>query len=146
MTSAATDLTGRTLSAEEHRGFLRDRVEAGGSASFLQTPAWAAVKPEWRAESIGWVRDGQVVGAALVLYHQLPKVRRYLAYLPEGPVIDWETEELSAWLEPMAAHLKGQGAFGIRIGPPVRTHRWSAAQVKDGISYREISRITGKPL
>ena len=26
---------------------------------------------------------------ALVLYRQLPKVKRYLAYLPEGPVIDW---------------------------------------------------------
>ena len=69
-----------------------------------------------------------------MLYRQLPKVARYLAYLPEGPVIDWETDDLGGWLEPMAAHLKAQGAFGIRIGPPVVTRRWSAQQVKDGIA------------
>jgi lipid II:glycine glycyltransferase (peptidoglycan interpeptide bridge formation enzyme) len=139
---AVVSMTVRTLSAEEHRAFLSERVAAGGSASFLQTPAWAAVKPEWRAESIGWVRDSHVVGAALVLYRQLPRVRRYLAYLPEGPVIDWETEDLSAWLDPMAAHLKSRGAFGIRIGPPVPTHRWSAAQVKDGIADPAVHSLT----
>ena len=49
-----------------------------------------------------------IVGAALVLYRQLPKVKRYLAYLPEGPVIDWDTEDLDTCLAPMAAHLRGR--------------------------------------
>ena len=126
----------RTIGAEEHVSFLRTRR----SASFLQTPAWARVKPEWKPESIGWFATGStagdesLVGVALVLYRQLPKVARYLAYLPEGPVIDWDTEDLAAWLEPMAAHLKDRGAFGIRIGPPVVTRRWTAQQVKDGIA------------
>jgi vancomycin resistance protein VanK len=120
----------RTVSTEEHVSFLRSRR----SASFLQTPAWAQVKPEWTPESIGWERDGNLVGVALVLNRQLPKVARYLAYLPEGPVIDWDTDDLGAWLEPMAAHLKARGAFGIRIGPPVVTRRWTAQQVKDGIA------------
>ena len=125
----------RTVSTEEHVSFLRSRR----SASFLQTPAWAQVKPEWTPESIGWVSTGstgeeELVGVALVLNRQLPKVARYLAYLPEGPVIDWDTDDLGAWLGPMAAHLKAQGAFGIRIGPPVVTRRWTAQQVKDGIA------------
>ena len=126
----------RTVSTEEHVSFLRSRR----SASFLQTPAWAQVKPEWKPESIGWVSTGstsgedELVGVALVLNRQLPKVARYLAYLPEGPVIDWDTDDLGAWLEPMAAHLKARGAFGIRIGPPVVTRRWTAQQVKDGIA------------
>ncbi len=125
----------RTVSTEEHVSFLRSRR----SASFLQTPAWAQVKPEWTPESIGWVSTGstgeeELVGVALVLNRQLPKVARYLAYLPEGPVIDWDTDDLGAWLEPMAAHLKARGAFGIRIGPPVVTRRWTAQQVKDGIA------------
>ena len=120
----------RTVSTEEHVSFLKSRR----SASFLQTPAWAQVKPEWTPESIGWERDGTLVGVALVLNRQLPKVARYLAYLPEGPVIDWDTDDLGAWLEPMAAHLKERGAFGIRIGPPVVTRRWTAQQVKDGIA------------
>ena len=135
----------RTISAEEHLAFLRTRE----SASFLQTPAWAQVKREWKAESIGWSLpgspSGELVGVALVLYRQLPKVRRYLAYLPEGPVIDWDTEDLGAWLAPMADHAKVQGAFGIRIGPPVITRRWSAAQVKEGIADESVTSLTTLP-
>ncbi|MGZ8744488.1 MAG: lipid II:glycine glycyltransferase FemX [Nocardioides sp.] len=121
-----------------------------GSASFLQTPAWAAVKPEWQSESIGWVARGStgsehIVGAALVLYRQLPKVKRYLAYLPEGPLVDWDTEDLGGWLDPMAAHLRKQGAFGIRIGPPVVTRRWTAAQIKEGIADDAVSTLTSLP-
>ena len=140
-----TPLAVRTISAEEHLAFLR----AQDSASFLQTPPWARVKQEWKAESLGWSLpgspDGELVGVALVLYRQLPKVRRYLAYLPEGPVIDWDTDDLAAWLEPMATHLKAQGAFGIRIGPPVITRRWSAAQVKDGIADDTVTSLTELP-
>ena len=127
----------RTLTPEEHLDFVRTRPRV----SFLQTPAWAAAKPEWQAESLGWIRDGEVVGAALVLYRQLPKVRRYLAYLPEGPVLDWDTDDLAAWLDPMVAHLKAKGAFGVRIGPPVITRRWSAAQVKQGIADDAVRRL-----
>jgi lipid II:glycine glycyltransferase (peptidoglycan interpeptide bridge formation enzyme) len=136
----------RTISAEEHLAFIRSvTARDGGSASFLQTPAWAAVKPEWKAESIGWVQGGEVVGAALVLYRQLPRVRRYLAYLPEGPLLDWSSDNLRSWLDPMAAHLKRQGAFGIRIGPPVVTRRWSAAQVKEGIADESVHSLTSLP-
>ncbi len=138
-------ITVSTISTAEHLAHLRAVTAAGGSASFLQTPAWAAVKPEWTAESIGW-RDGdELVGVALVLYRQLPKVRRYLAYLPEGPVLDWEAADLAAYLEPMAAHLKGKGAFGVRIGPPVVTRRWTAAQVKDGIADDAVTSLTELP-
>ena len=85
------------------------------------------------------------MGAALVLYRQLPKVKRYLAYLPEGPVLDWASDDLREWLDPMAAHLKAQGAFGIRIGPPVVTRRWSAAQVKEGIADESVRSLTVVP-
>jgi vancomycin resistance protein VanK len=132
----------RSLSVEEHRAF----VAAQESASFLQTPGWAHVKQEWRAESIGWSHpgspSGEVIGAALVLYRKLPGLKRYLAYLPEGPLIDWETDDLAAWLTPMADHLAAQGAFGIRIGPPVVTRRWSAAQVKEGIADDAVTTLT----
>ncbi|MDX6324377.1 MAG: hypothetical protein QOK15_731, partial [Nocardioidaceae bacterium] len=89
--------------------------------SFLQVPAWAEVKSEWRHESIGWFREGErePVGAGLVLYRQLPRVQRYLAYLPEGPVVDWDADCLSDWIAPMTRHLAEQKAFGIRMGPPV---------------------------
>jgi lipid II:glycine glycyltransferase (peptidoglycan interpeptide bridge formation enzyme) len=130
-------LSVREIPESQHLAHL----EKQSSASFLQTPAWGRVKSEWRRESLGWFRGDDLVGAALVLYRQLPKVKRYLAYLPEGPVIDWETEQLGEWLDPLTAHLKKQGAFGIRMGPPVVTRRWSAAQVKEGIADDAVRRL-----
>ncbi|GAB2980124.1 lipid II:glycine glycyltransferase FemX [Nocardioides montaniterrae] len=132
----------RPISPTEHHDYLAGLP----SASFLQTPAWAKVKSEWRAESLGWYDDaGTQVGAALVLYRQLPKLRRYLAYLPEGPVIDWDTEDLAAYLDPMVAHLKKQGAFAVRIGPPVVTARWSTEQIKQGIADPAIDLLSQIP-
>jgi vancomycin resistance protein VanK len=144
----------RTITTEEHLAFVRTfasvrRGDDGAerpTVSFLQTPGWAQVKKEWRAESIGWALpgspSGEIVGAALVLYRKLPGLARYLAYLPEGPLIDWQTDDLADWLTPMRAHLAAKGAFGIRIGPPVVTRRWSAAQVKDGIADDRVDGLT----
>ncbi|MGZ4450200.1 MAG: lipid II:glycine glycyltransferase FemX [Nocardioides sp.] len=130
------------ISESAHLDFIR----AQRSASFLQTPAWGRVKSEWRRQSIGWHdASGTLVGAALVLYRQLPKVRRYLAYLPEGPVIDWNAEDLASWLDPMTAHLRSEGAFGVRMGPPVVTRRWSAAQVKEGIADESVRTLGDLP-
>jgi lipid II:glycine glycyltransferase (peptidoglycan interpeptide bridge formation enzyme) len=127
----------RPISEEEHLSFVASRR----SASFLQTPAWGRVKSEWRRESLGWYDGSELVGAALVLYRQLPKVKRYLAYLPEGPLLDWSSESLGEWLAPMTAHVKGQGAFGVRMGPPVVTRTWTAAQIKAGIADDAVRRL-----
>ena len=134
-------LTVRAITPAEHLSWLRGRR----SASFLQTPAWGAVKSEWRHESLGWFEGGELVGTGLVLYRQLPRVKRYLAYLPEGPVLDWDADDLAVWLRPMAAYLKGRGAFGVRIGPPVVTRRWSAAQVKAGLADAAVRRLADLP-
>ncbi len=112
--------------------------------SFLQTPAWATVKNEWRGESIGWFDGDALVGAALVLYRKLPKLQRYLAYLPEGPEIDWHGD-LGVWLTPMAAHLKNQGAFGIRMGPPVVMRRWHSATIKAAIADPVLTTLSQVP-
>lgn len=143
MTSAPLlgPLSVRSIGDAEHLDFIRSR----SSASFLQTPAWAAVKNDWRGESIGWFDGQTIVGAALVLYRQLPKVKRYLAYLPEGPVIDWTDDDLARWLTPMAAHLKQQGAFGIRMGPPVITRRWHAGTIKQAIADPVLNVLSDVP-
>jgi vancomycin resistance protein VanK len=151
---SSPSLTVRTIAPAEHLDFIR----AQRSASFLQTPAWGEVKSEWRSESIGWFRDGrsapssthgfrdarsstrgeELVGVGLVLYRRLPKIQRYLAYLPEGPVIDWESEYLSDWLAPMTKHLAGSRAFAVRMGPPVVTRRWTADDVKRGVADESV--------
>ncbi|WP_028801354.1 lipid II:glycine glycyltransferase FemX [Streptomyces sp. 142MFCol3.1] len=121
----------KAISRDEHLGF----VSARSSVSHMQVPSWGDVKPDWRAESLGWFDEhDRLVGAGLVLMRPLPKLKRYLAYLPEGPVLDWAAPDLERLLEPMLAYLKDQGAFSVKMGPPVVARRWSAEAVKDAIA------------
>ncbi len=125
-----TGLRLETIGADLHAAFLRR--PGGYTASFLQTPAWARVKTGWRAESLGWFDGaGRLMGTALVLYRQLPGLRRLFAYLPEGPGVDWADPQLERWLDPLADHLRGAGAFAVRMGPPLAYRRWSARTLKD---------------
>jgi lipid II:glycine glycyltransferase (peptidoglycan interpeptide bridge formation enzyme) len=132
----------RAITPAEHVAFNATQP----SVSFLQTPAWATVKSEWRSESLGWYDDqDRLVGAGLVLHRHLPKLNRSLAYLPEGPVIDWTSDDLAGWLLPMAEYLKRTGAFAVRIGAPVVARRWSAATIKAAIADPTIKRLSDVP-
>lgn len=127
----------RTIASAEHLAY----IEKQSSASFLQTPAWGEVKSEWRSESIGWQRGEELVGVGLVLYRRPPRIARSLAYLPEGPVLDWGDPELPAMLSALNDHLRAQGAFGIRMGPPVTTRTWRADTVKRAIADAALRRL-----
>jgi lipid II:glycine glycyltransferase (peptidoglycan interpeptide bridge formation enzyme) len=133
----------REISAADHLAYLRDQP----SASFLQTPAWGLVKSEWRSESVGWFRrDGagggeRLTGAALVLYREAPVVKRSLAYVPEGPVLDWSDADVADRLAALARHVQASGAFGLRVGPPVAVRAWSADTVKDAIADPAVRRL-----
>ncbi|MFK0115264.1 lipid II:glycine glycyltransferase FemX [Streptomyces sp. NPDC090994] len=128
----------KVITRQEHLAFAAARP----SVSHMQVPSWGDVKPDWRAESLGWFDgDGRLVGAGLVLLRPLPKVRRYFAYLPEGPVVDWTAPDLEQWLTPMLAHLKERGAFSVRMGPPVVARRWSADAVKAAIADPAAERL-----
>jgi lipid II:glycine glycyltransferase (peptidoglycan interpeptide bridge formation enzyme) len=119
----------RSLSAPAHLAFVTER-----SGSFLQTPAWAQVKAEWGSERIGWYDGERLVGAGLVLLRQIPRVKRYLAYLPEGPVLDWHAYETQDVLTPMLEQLRRRGAFSVKIGPQLVTRRWQAETVKAALA------------
>ncbi len=130
----------RTISAVQHRDWIASRA----SVSFLQLPEWGQVKVGWRSESIGWFFGSELVGAGLVLFRPIPKLpQRSLAYLPEGPDIDWlhaqfPQYDISAWLSPMLAHLKASGAFQVKMGPPVATRRWESETIKAAMAqWRE---------
>jgi lipid II:glycine glycyltransferase (peptidoglycan interpeptide bridge formation enzyme) len=142
-------LSVRRISAEQHLAHIAARAAGSGVVSVLQVPAWGAVKADWRHQSIGWFDDDALVGAGLVLYRQVPRLPRFLAYLPEGPDIDWLGEGPAArgitgapervhplpdWLDPMLAHLRSAGAFAAKIGPPIWTRRWATPTLKDAIA------------
>jgi lipid II:glycine glycyltransferase (peptidoglycan interpeptide bridge formation enzyme) len=141
---STTALTVRRITADEHLAYVRE-VSQQRSVSFLQVPSWAGVKAEWAHASLGWFDGDELVGAGLVLLRQVPKVKRFLAYLPEGPDIDWTGERtgrpLSDWLDPMAVHLKAMGAFAVKMGPTVVVRRWHAGTLKDAIAAGDARRL-----
>jgi len=159
-TLAPMPLTVRRITAEQHSAHIAARSAGTGLVSVLQVPAWGAVKPDWRHESIGWFDGDALVGAGLVLYRQVPRLPRFLAYLPEGPDIDWLGEGPAArgleeapdrvhplpdWLDPMLAHLKSAGAFAAKVGPPIWTRRWSAATLKGAIAAGGVTALRDLP-
>ena len=131
----------RDITPEEHLAFIADQPWA----SFLQTPAWADVKREWRRQSVGFFEGDVLVGVALVLHRSLPRLRRTLAYIPEGPVLDWSSPRLPDYLKALRDHLAASRAFAIRLGPPVPTQRWYTETIKAGISDPAISRYDQMP-
>ncbi len=128
----------RAITAEQHRSWIAGR----SSVSFLQLPEWGEVKAGWRHESLGWFRGSRLVGAGLVLYRPVPRLpQRSLAYLPEGPDIDWLGAEhpdvvIQDWLAPLLAHARARGAFQVKMGPPVALRRWESGTVKAALAAR----------
>jgi lipid II:glycine glycyltransferase (peptidoglycan interpeptide bridge formation enzyme) len=132
----------RPISRQEHLAFIATRP----SVSFLQCPAWAQVKSEWASESLGWVDEfDQIRGAGLVLYRKVPRLKRYLAYLPEGPAIDWSDGDLRRWLDPLIDYMKSRNAFGIKLGPPVTDRVWRSETIKDAIATKAAKRLPDLP-
>ena len=129
MPSSSRGLTVRPIDAQTHEAFVTTH-----NGSFLQEPSWAGAKTYWRPESLGWFDRDRLVGAGLVLYRDAPVIRRSLAYLPEGPVVDWSAYEVAGLTEPLLAHLRRRGAFTVKIGPQLVTRTWSAATVKQAIA------------
>ncbi len=111
------------------------------SGSFLQLPSWAGVKAEWGHASLGWFSGDQLVGAGLALLRRTPRIERYLAYLPEGPVLEWETHSAKEVLEPLVAFFKPRKVFAVKIGPQEVVRRWSASTIKDAIAEGTARRL-----
>ncbi|MFH0520216.1 lipid II:glycine glycyltransferase FemX [Streptomyces sp. M41] len=136
-----TSLFVREIPRAEHLARLRRHPDT----SHLQIPEWGDVKAGWLPESVGWFEGGELVATALVLYRPLPGTRRYLAYLPDGPAIDWRAPRLDHWLDPLVAHLRKIGAFSVRIGPPLVVRHWDAATVAAGIADPDVRHLHDLP-
>lgn len=127
----STQLSVRQIPAADHLAHLARHPES----SFMQLPAWAGVKSEWRAEYLGWFdQQGALRASVQVLHRPVPVLKYTLAYLPEGPVADWGTLNPADVMAPMLAHFKAHRVFLVRMGLPVITRSWAAAAVRKALS------------
>ncbi len=98
-----------------------DRFVAGdGGGHVLQSSLWGALKSQfgWTDERVGLVRDGDLVAGAQILTRRLPPGLGCLAYVPKGPLVDWNDEErVGALLASLDRTARSQGAIALMIEP-----------------------------
>lgn len=129
----SNQLSLRPINQTEHASFLEGRSDV----SFLQRPEWARVKGGWGAESLGWFSDNILVGAVLVLHRAAPVIGHTLAYLPDGPVLDWESHGTDSVLDPLIAHFRKRKVFLVRMGPGLMRNTWPAIDARKALSGGE---------
>jgi len=80
-------------SAEQWDAFLAARP----CSHILQTWLWGELKSrfEWSADRIAVTRADEIVAGAVVLFRKLPLHLGTLAYIPKGPVLDFDDESIS---------------------------------------------------
>jgi len=87
----------------------------------LQTQAWGKLKAAhgWRAARASVLSEqNKPVGVALALVRRLPYGLGKIAYVPRGPVVNWDDEEAAtAAVRTVCWLARSQGAFAIVIEP-----------------------------
>jgi len=69
-----------------------------------------------------------------VLYRWIPKLKKALAYLPEGPDVDWLSgRPVEQWFTPLIEHVRTAGAFQVKIGITTVVRTWSNDVLKDSV-------------
>jgi lipid II:glycine glycyltransferase (peptidoglycan interpeptide bridge formation enzyme) len=118
----------RSITAAEHLEF----IGRFGSASYLQCPSWGVMPPRWTPESVGWFSGQELAGVGLVLYRRLPLVGS-LAYVGEGPVLDWSALGAERVLEALLAYLRTRGAFSVKVAPDLVLRRWEIGSLRSAL-------------
>ena len=98
-------------------------VTAHPRAHILQLSAWGALKSAfgWRAERVALAEaDGRIVAGAQVLFRRLPLRLGTMAYIPAGPLVNWED---AAQVRALLAALDGVA----------RRHRAALLKIEPGL-------------
>ncbi|NLF00627.1 MAG: aminoacyltransferase, partial [Anaerolineales bacterium] len=109
-------------------------VAAHPSAHILQASAWGDLKTRfgWAAQRVGLARGNGLVAGAQVLFRRLPAGLGRLAYIPRGPLVDWNDEALTARLfDAVSVEARAGGAIALMVEPelpddPVQCERMQA--------------------
>lgn len=132
-------ITVRPIDEQAHWQFL----QSSPYASFQQTPEWGRARSGiWDTEDLGWFdEEGKCVGVAVVRYRSLPKTPWRFAYLPDGPVIDWERQDLGEILRALEEHMRAARVFAVRIIPRVAMCTWYSGTVKAAIADENLTSL-----
>lgn len=85
----------------------------------LQLWGWGQAKEGngWSAHRLAYVDDSKWLGVAQILMWNIPRTRRYIAYVPRGPVVDPGSEAARKMLAELAEWARLQKAIYLRVEP-----------------------------
>ena len=96
-------------------------VSASPDGHLLQTSCWGALKARlgWGVERVALIHGEAIVAGAQVLYFRAGPLGLFtLAYVPEGPVVDWQDEEaVRTLLAALRRAARRQRAFCLKLEP-----------------------------
>ncbi|MBN1260969.1 MAG: peptidoglycan bridge formation glycyltransferase FemA/FemB family protein [Anaerolineae bacterium] len=111
----------------------------------LQTSTWGQVKAEfeWNWEIIQ--AGGGAEGGALILYRRLPLNLVTIAYVPRGPVIDWNNAALvTDMFTRMQAAAKRRRALALWVEPELLDSPQARAQLLS-LGFKSVARAIQPP-
>jgi lipid II:glycine glycyltransferase (peptidoglycan interpeptide bridge formation enzyme) len=103
---------------EEKREWWDAFVRAHPRGQFLQSFSWGELKAAfgWEPQRLALVEGETIRAATQVLFRRVPLLS--LAYVPRGPLLDWQDEEaLDAILAPIAEAGRRRGALFLKVEP-----------------------------
>ncbi len=96
-------------------------VEAHSQAHLLQTAPWGDLKSRfgWSAERVGLgTSSGIIVSGAQILYRALPFGLGKLAYVPKGPLVNWQdAAQVAQTVAALDTAARDRGAIALTIEP-----------------------------
>jgi lipid II:glycine glycyltransferase (peptidoglycan interpeptide bridge formation enzyme) len=104
-------------------------VTAHDRGSLLQTTAWARLKNRfgWRSHRVWLKLDGQLVAGAQILVRSTAFGLIRVAYIPHGPIVDWQDEEQVDILLNQIDHAAFEQGAGLLKMEPLLWQREMAA-------------------
>lgn len=96
-------------------------VEQHAYGHFLQSTAWGELKSAhgWRSTRASLVNSSaELVGGAVILMRRLPYGLGIIAYVPRGPIVNWDDSDLAnAVIRSTCKLARSRGAIGIVLEP-----------------------------
>jgi lipid II:glycine glycyltransferase (peptidoglycan interpeptide bridge formation enzyme) len=114
---------------ENPNGLTWDDFVASRGGHILQSTVWGELKSRfgWRTHRIALMRNETMVAGAQILYRRLPLGLQF-AYIPRGPVVDYNDDNTVAALFDALYHAaKSRGAFILKIEPNIPASNFQLA-------------------
>jgi lipid II:glycine glycyltransferase (peptidoglycan interpeptide bridge formation enzyme) len=86
----------------------------------LQTSPWGTLKSQfgWSDVRVGLTQGDDLVAGAQILFRRLPAGLGRLAYIPKGPVVDWDDEsQLGDLMPAIDEAARSMGAIALTVEP-----------------------------